>query len=149
MIFSLRRHCSGMLTKAAGAFAMLLCATSASPIPLFGYLCSTCPGDKSPSAILDAMPHIYSHVGIAFAGWDASGNILNQWDAPERGFVVNEAVVAKLKARGVRVFLSAGGGAANVLPGEFSHSLSFSPSSRSIRISQLSSLILRTKFERT
>lgn len=114
---------AGML-KTAAAFA-LLCATSASPIPLFGYLCPTCPGDTSPSAILDALPHIYSHVGIAFAGWDASGNILNQWDAPYRGFVVNATVVAKLKARGVRVFLSAGGGAANVLPGEFISVIAF------------------------
>jgi hypothetical protein len=103
------------------AVLAMACTTTASPLPLFGYFCPTCPGDVSPSAILASMPPIYTHVAIAFAGWDASGNVLNQWDAAWRGgFIVNASVVGGLKARGVRVFLSVGGGAANVLPGEVS-----------------------------
>ena len=96
---------------------LLVGISSAAPLPLYGYLCPTCPSTPSPSQTLAALPAVYTHLAIAFAGWNATGSILNQWDAPDKNFVVNASVIAALQARGVKVFLSAGGGAGNTLPG--------------------------------
>lgn len=87
------------------------------PIPLTGYICPTCPSTPHPSALLAALHPAYTTVIFAFAGWDATGAILNQYDAPDKGFTLNASVVSALKAQGRRVLLSAGGGAGNVLVG--------------------------------
>ena len=107
-----------MSVRLGAALLSLLLGTSASPLPLFGYICPTCPSTPAPAVSLATLPSAYTSVALAFAGWDASGVILNQWDAPDKGFVVNASVVAALRTRGVKVFLSAGGGAGNTLPGD-------------------------------
>ena len=99
------------------AVLSLLLGAAPSPLPLFGYLCATCPSTPAPAATLAALPAVYTRLALAFAGWTENGTILNQWDAPDKNFIVNASVVAALQARGVQVFLSAGGGAGNTLPG--------------------------------
>ena len=91
--------------------------SAAPPLPLLGYVCPTCPSAPHPSALLASLHPAYTHVAFAFAGWAADGSIINQWDAPDKGFALNASVVAALQARGLSVSLSAGGGAGNVLPG--------------------------------
>lgn len=97
--------------------SLLLLAASAGAMPLVGYLCPSCPSAPDPAALVREIHPAYSHVVLAFAGWDATGAIQNQWDAPDKGFTVNASVVSALQARGLRVLLSLGGGAGNVLPG--------------------------------
>jgi len=100
----------------ATLLAGLLACSSAAPLNLTGYFCATCPSTPAPSALLRTLHTAYTDVIFAFAGFDATGAVLNQYDAPDRGFALNASVVAALRARGLRVLLSVGGGAANVLP---------------------------------
>jgi chitinase len=87
----------------------------ATPLPLFGYLCPTCPSAPNPTQLLAALHPSYSRVLIAFVGWDAEGHALNQYDDPSKNFTLTRSVVASLQAQGRTVFLSLGGGAGNVL----------------------------------
>lgn len=87
-----------------------------SRINLTGYICGTCPSTPDPGHLLTILPSTYTTLLFAFAGWDDSGSILNQWDAPDKGFFLNSSVVAALQSRGFVVGLSLGGGAGNVLP---------------------------------
>jgi hypothetical protein len=41
--------------------------------------------------------------------WSPNGTLVNTWDAPAKGFVLNRAAVAAQQARGVSVFISLGG----------------------------------------
>ena len=95
--------------------ALLLSVRSLQPVPLIGYLCADCPSAPAPNALLAAIHPSYSRVIFAFAGWDASGHLLNQYDSPSKNFTLTRAAVAALQAQGRSVFLSLGGGAANVL----------------------------------
>lgn len=109
---------------AAGSFVLVGASNLPRPpasspprqINLTGYVCPTCPSTPDPGRLLSLLPQSYTTVLFAFAGWDNSGSILNQWDAPDRGFYLNSSVVASLQSRGFAVGISVGGGAGNVLP---------------------------------
>jgi hypothetical protein len=102
---------------ASSLFILLAAAAAAAPPPfaLTGYFCGDCPSTPDPNALLGVIHPAYSTVVFAFAGWDAAGNLLNQYDSPSKNFTLTRAVVARLQAQQRRVFLSLGGGAANVL----------------------------------
>ena len=101
--------------RAALLFAALLAAHALSPLPLFGYLCADCPSAPNPAALVAGLHASYTRVIFAFAGWDAAGHLLNQYDAPDKNFTLTRGVVAALQAQNRSVFLSLGGGAANTL----------------------------------
>lgn len=84
-------------------------------IALSGYLCATCPSTPHPVATVAALPAAFTRVIFAFAGWDAHGNILNQWDG--QGLTLTRAVVSSLQAQGRTVLISLGGGAGAPLVG--------------------------------
>ena len=96
--------------------AVLLRAVVAAPLPLTGYFCASCPSSLNPKALVAAVHPAYTDVIFAFAGVDPQGAVLNQYDAPSKNFTLTANVVAALKAKGVRVLLSVGGGAAAALP---------------------------------
>jgi chitinase len=99
------------------AFALLLPLSRAAAIPLTGYLCASCPSAPAPNSLVANIHASYGTVIFAFAGWDDSGNVVNQWDEPTKNFTLTRATVAALQAQGRAVLLSLGGGAGNVLPG--------------------------------
>jgi len=92
-------------------------AESGPRIPLVGYLCPSCPSAPDPAHLVGGIHAAYTHVIFAFAGWNSDGTVVNQWDAPDKNFTLTAATVAGLKSRGLKVLLSVGGGAGNVLPG--------------------------------
>lgn len=96
--------------------ALLACGASPA-IKLTGYFCASCPSTPDPNSIILSLPAVYSTVIFAFVGWDASGNVLNQYDDPTKQFTLNASIVSALRAQGRRVLISAGGGAGNVLSG--------------------------------
>lgn len=109
------------LLSVVSAAAVLLplagAAVGASPpIPLTGYFCPSCPSTDNPLQTLSVLPKAYSTVVVAFIGWDATGAILNQWDAPDKNFTLSANIVSGLQQEGRSVFMSLGGGAGNVLP---------------------------------
>jgi chitinase len=89
----------------------------ASPINLTGYFCASCPSTPDPNALILTLPAAYSTVVFAFVGWDASGNLVNQYDEPTKAFTLNASIVSALRAQGRKVLISAGGGAGNTLSG--------------------------------
>ena len=97
--------------------AFLLLAPAASALPLTGYLCASCPSAPSPTTLVQSIHPSYTTVIFAFAGWDATGSLVNQWDDPSKNFTLSAATVRALKAEGRTVLLSLGGGAGGVLPG--------------------------------
>ena len=106
-----------MRTATALVATALLARARSAPLSLTGYFCATCPSTPDPAALLAALHSAYDSVIFAFLGWDATGAVVNQYDAPDKGFALNASVVSALRARGVRrVALSLGGGAGNVLP---------------------------------
>ena len=94
---------------------MLMPCSALSPLPLFGYLCADCPSALQPTTLVPAIHASYTRVIFSFAGWDAGGHLLNQWDSPTKNFTLTPAIVAGLQAQGRQVFLSLGGGAANTI----------------------------------
>jgi chitinase len=106
-----------MRLLAAAAAAALAAGAPRAPLELTGYVCATCPSTPDPSALLASLHPAYTTIVFAFAGFDGSGAVLNQYDAPDKAFALNASVVAALRARGVkRVALSVGGGAGSPLP---------------------------------
>jgi len=95
------------------SFLFLLIGVSATPFSLIGYLCADCPSAINPNTLVTAIHKSYSRVIFAFAGWDADGHLVNQWDSPSKKFTLTPAIVAALKKEGRSVFISLGGGAAN------------------------------------
>ena len=96
---------------------LLLASASGGSIRLTGYLCPSCPSAPDPTGLVKSIHPSYTTVVFAFAGWDASGALLNQWDDPSKNFTLTAATVQALKAEGRTVLLSLGGGAGGVLPG--------------------------------
>jgi hypothetical protein len=103
-----------LLHLPVAAFLGLL--AQAACLTLYGYCCPSCPSAADPNALLKSLHPAYTHVALAFIGWDETGALVNQWDAPNKGFILNKTIVAGLQAKGVRVLMSLGGGAGNVLP---------------------------------
>jgi chitinase len=95
----------------------LLLSALAAPIPLTGYFCASCPSTPDPNGLILSLHPAYTTVIFAFAGWDATGTIQNQYDDSSKKFTLNASVVAALHAQGRKVLISAGGGAGNVLFG--------------------------------
>jgi chitinase len=108
-----------MLTIFSWIIALLLCPaysySSLPPFQLHGYLCADCPSAPQPNALVQSIHASYTRVIFSFGGWDASGHLLNQWDSVDKNFTLTPAIVAALKQQGRQVFLSLGGGAANIL----------------------------------
>ena len=97
--------------------ALLAPPILSAPLNLTGYFCADCPSNPAPGALISAIHPSYTTVILAFAGWDAAGNLVNQYDSPSKNFALTRAMVAALQAEGRTVLLSLGGGAANALPG--------------------------------
>lgn len=91
------------MRRSAAAFALfaLVCVAAAAPaaprLQLFGYLCPSCPSATEPAKLIKNIHPAYTHVALAFVGWDATGALVNQWDAPDKGFTLTRAAVAALQ----------------------------------------------------
>ena len=72
-------------------------------IPLIGYLCPSCPSCPDPSSLLKEIHPAYTHIVFAFIGWDGTGALVNQWDAPDKSFTLSKSTVAALQASGFKV----------------------------------------------
>ena len=90
---------------------------AAGAIALCGYLCASCPSAPSPSTLVTSIHPAYTRVVFAFAGWDATGTVLNQWDDVSKNFTLTRGIVASLQSQGRSVLISLGGGAGAPLPG--------------------------------
>ena len=101
----------------AGSYALHSGDHGASALPLTGYFCSTCPSTLTPSTLVTSIHPAYTRVLFAFIGWDANGNVLNQWDDSSKNFTLTASIVAELKKQGRDVGISMGGGAGNTIDG--------------------------------
>ena len=68
-----------------------------------------------PTSLVQNLHPAYTHVIFAFIGWDTNGELVNQWDAEDKSFILSKTIVAGLQQRSIKVLMSLGGGAGNIL----------------------------------
>eukprot|EP01060_Flectonema_neradi_P002808 TRINITY_DN11771_c0_g1_i1.p1 TRINITY_DN11771_c0_g1~~TRINITY_DN11771_c0_g1_i1.p1 ORF type:complete len:303 (+),score=68.23 TRINITY_DN11771_c0_g1_i1:86-994(+) len=106
------------MARLLALLGMVATAQCSSNMTLSGYVCPTCPSTPDPGSLLKNLPKVYNVVNFAFVGWNASGGIVNQFDAPSKSFKLTAEVVKQLQSEGRTVMLSIGGGAGGVITGD-------------------------------